>query len=246
MANQEDWEVAYPVIEIDGAVSRHPTVEIFTLSNGVEIETLTVGEQGRGRSLGVLPVAGIAADAELRAARIGETKSGKPKLFAANAPTTTEKYIVVLRTDIGFRGHNSHTGDRHPEGGQWVCKNDHAHTGWSPEQPPQCPLCKEAGLPDYDPEVWDWETKRNSPPEWRREFLPWPAERTLVEGMIAQGDAGRMGDGQQFIAVIPEKTVFRTGYSGRLYGAPGHHYHWLIDGRCQSLTWDERSMLDQW
>ena len=60
----------------------------------------------------------------LKFAEIGATKAAKPKFFAKDAPTTDEKVIVVFRTQIGFRGGNSHTGDKFyvpcPKRGQHV------------------------------------------------------------------------------------------------------------------------------
>jgi len=55
-------------------------------------------------------------------------------------------------------------------------------------------------------------------------FHPFPGQ-VLVRGTIAQGAAGRMGCGEQIIAVIPAGKVFRTAYSGRLYGTPSAHYY---------------------
>jgi hypothetical protein len=74
-------------------------------------------------------------------------------------------------------------------------------------------------------------------------FHPFPGE-ILCEGIIAQGDAGRMGSGSQLVAVMPEDIVFRTGYSGRLYGAPSAHYYVYRDGQLLSATWEEREVSD--
>ena len=74
-------------------------------------------------------------------------------------------------------------------------------------------------------------------------FRPFPGE-ILCEGIIAQGDAGRMGSGKQLVAVLPADTVFRTGYSGRLYGAPSAHYYIFRDGQILSATWEEREISD--
>lgn len=75
------------------------------------------------------------------------------------------------------------------------------------------------------------------------EFLPFPGE-ILAKGYIAQGDAGRMGGGDQLIAVIPKNVVFRTAYSGRLYGSPQAHYY-IYDGqKIIAVTWEERCNSD--
>ena len=193
----------------NGKVTEGVRVDTFTLkSAGVSIPAILIGEGGRGRKLGVLPVQ-LLPDTyaewkekrytHIHSATVGTTKSGKPKLFQTEDADTTEKCICVFRTMIGFRGGNSHTGDR--DGG--TEKNY-----WGVE----CPT-----------------------------FHPFPGE-ILCEGIIAQGQAGRMGSGNQLVAVMPENIVFRTGYSGRLYGAPSAHYYVYRDGQLLSATWDEREV----
>lgn len=109
----------YPVFTIeDGKVSAGAQAVAFELTSaGKSIPAITVGESGRGRELGVLPVEGVDAGGTILAARVGETRSGKPKLIAGTVETTAESAIVVLRTGIGFRGSNGHDGDFTG----WVC-----------------------------------------------------------------------------------------------------------------------------
>jgi phosphoribosyl-ATP pyrophosphohydrolase len=53
-----------------------------------------------------------------------------------------------------------------------------------------------------------------------------------------------MGSGEQIIAIVPKNVVFRTGYSGRLYGAPAGHYY-IFDGKqLLAVTWGERMATD--
>ena len=75
------------------------------------------------------------------------------------------------------------------------------------------------------------------------DFYPFPGE-ILCEGKIAQGHAGRMGSGSQLVAIMPAGIVFRTGYSGRLYGAPSAHYYVYRDGQILSATWEEREVAE--
>ena len=195
-------------------------MQVFTLSSGkaslgasvatalvaggsVKLPVVQVGEAGRGRKLSYLPVQLLdnkafleEGKAVLSHATLGTTKNGGKKLIECR-PSTEDKCIIVMRTHIGFRGGNSHTGDREGTG------EDGKATG----------------------------------------FLPFPGE-ILCEGRIAQGDAGGMGSGSQLIAIITKGVVFRTSYTGRLYGAPGAHYH-LFDGTSiLSLTWEERVASD--
>ena len=193
----------------NGKVTEGVRVDTFTLKiAGVSIPAILIGEQGRGRKLGVLPVQ-LLPDTyaewkekgctHIYSATVGATKVGKPKLFQTEDVDTTEKCICVFRTMIGFRGGNSHTGDR--DGGM-------EKTYWGAEYPT---------------------------------FHPFPGE-ILCEGIIAQGDAGRMGSGSQLVAVMPAGIVFRTGYSGRLYGAPSAHYYVYRNGQLLSATWNEREV----
>jgi hypothetical protein len=197
---------------ITGEVVEGALVDSFTLKGaGVTIPAILVGEEGRGRELGVLPVQLLPDSYKewkengytyIHSATVGTTKAGKPKLFQTEYADTTEKCICVFRTQIGYRGGNEHTGDR--DGG-------------------------------FKKDYWD--------DEERPTFHPFPGE-VLCEGIIAQGAAGRMGSGEQLVAIIPADTVFRTGYSGRLYGAPSEHYYVYRDGQILSATWEEREVAD--
>jgi hypothetical protein len=196
-----------------GTVQDGTLVQSFSVSGGaVTIPAVLVGEQGRGRSLGVLPVQlpnqlhtqwQQRGQVTIRAAQIGQTRSGRPKLIVPHEDLAPDdsRIIAVLRTPIGFRGGNEHTGDRTGESTRNV---------WGEEVPV---------------------------------FRPFPGE-VLLEGIIAQGAAGRAGSGRQLVALIPRGVVFRTGYSGRLYGGPRAHYY-LWDGeRLLAATWDERQVAD--
>ena len=238
-----------------GVVERGVRVNSFTLKGaGVTIPAVIIGEEGRGRQLGVLPVQLLPEQYQewqekgrthIFFAEIGTTKAGKPKLFQTEKADTLEKCICVFRTEIGFRGGNSHTGDRKEE--YWVRK-------WYASFPESVPM----------KERYTWEEVKRYSREYlearypgkdisqysshagfirRLDFYPFPGE-VLCEGIIAQGDAGRMGSGSQLVAVMPANVVFRTGYSGRLYGEPSAHYYIFRDGRILSATWDEREVSD--
>ena len=194
----------------NGKVSEGVRVDSYTLK-GAEITfpAIIIGEEGRGRKLGVLPVQLLLnahkewqerGYTHINSAMVGMTMAGKPKLFQMKDTDTTEKCICVFQTQIGFRGANEHTGDR--DGG--------TETLWGREYPT---------------------------------FHPFPGE-ILCEGIIAQGDAGRMGSGKQLVAILPADTVFRTGYSGRLYGEPSEHYYIYKNGQLLSATWEEREISD--
>lgn len=183
-----------------GQIEAGATVQRFAFqSGGVAIAAILIGETGRGRSLGVLPVAGPAPEQpfKLMAAAVGETRSGKPRLIPAQAVTDQSAAVLVLPTPIGYRGGNNHTGDR---------------TGTGEDG-------KALG------------------------FEPFPG-RELARGRIAQGDAGGMGSGDQLVVLMPRGVVFRTSYSGRLYGGPAAHYYMFDGATVRAVTWDERELCD--
>jgi hypothetical protein len=103
---------AYPVFTArNGLVEDGAEVREFKLSTGATIPAILVGEEGRGRQLGVLPVEGAQPGDRIVAARIGQTRSGRPKLIAAQTPEDHDHAIVIFRTAIGFRGTNAHEGE---------------------------------------------------------------------------------------------------------------------------------------
>jgi hypothetical protein len=221
-------------------------MKVFTISGGqvtagakvstlhlkgamVDIPAIIVGEEGRGRQLGVLPIQLDNIQMKdwqdnrsvvLECAEVGQTKAGKPKLIASGSENS-EKIIVIFLTPMGFRGGNSHTGD--------VC-------GW------KCPGCEASGegaVPETCPKCgasgsWDGP---------KVVFGKFPGE-IISRGIIAEGDAGRMGNGDQLVAIIPKNTVFRTGYSGRMYGAPKAHYYFFNGQELLSATQEERAASD--
>lgn len=190
-----------------GTVEPGVLVGTFTTTN-FTIPAVMVGEDGRGRAKGVLPVA-LTNEAyavwkekgsvTIQYANVGLTQKGLPKLFQTEKNETDEHgFLAVFETKIGFRGGNSHTGDR------------------------------------------DLEKSTDE----KLEFLPFPATTTLVTGIISQGAAGNMGSGQQPICIMPFNVVFRTGYSGRMYGNPRAHYYMHNGVKLMSATYEERQLSD--
>ncbi len=280
--------MSYKVFTVEnGRVSSGTKIEMYKISSaGTKIPAVLVGEEGRGRSLGVLVVknqpmtdcpeigrsiykysgseqpytcpycgeifTGTTCHPNqgkvpqpLVAADVGKTRSGKPCLIAAEKATDNDKVIVVFKTDIGFRGGNSHTGDVLQE--FWV--ND-SLTGFPPTVPDKERYSKEEVLA-YSPVIMKWKWPNDDPKSFRWdagfakrvEYQPFPGE-VLVEGVIAQGAAGRMGSGKQLVAVMPKDVVFRTGYSGRLYGAPREHFYRWDGQRLISLTAKDREVSE--
>lgn len=87
-----------------GNVKEGIAVENFELTSGVVIPAVLLGEQGRGRSLAVVPVEGVPAGERIYNARLGVTRSGRPKLIATD--NTEDNVLVAFMESIGFRGGN--------------------------------------------------------------------------------------------------------------------------------------------
>lgn len=243
-------------VEKGGKVSEGARVDSFALKGaGVTIPAVLVGEEGRGRKLGVLPVQLLPEQYKewkkegyvyVNFARVGTTKAGKPKLFQTETEDAdTTKCICIFRTKIGYRGGNSHTGDRKEEywvpNWAWYSELLDLELGKVKEKYTENEAKKIAeeltsAEKDYS---FEWDDVFDK----KIEFHPFPGE-ILCEGVIAQGDAGRMGRGKQLVAVMPADTVFRTGYSGRLYGKPAAHYYIYRDGELLAATWEERELSD--
>jgi hypothetical protein len=299
--------VSYKIFTIDsGAATEGAAVENMSVANGtVTIQVITVGEAGRGRERGVLPVGnapkipcpnryisykkgpdsyvpwGIPKETyddrdiktcdkcglryvvsttlneheqreivhpanqgevngTIMAAEIGTTKAGKPKLFVKPKADSDDKAVIVFNTKIGYRGGNSHTGDRAETiyalswgGRDKVSGKDGFDSnllyGKFAEDQKKV-IQSKFGLSDED-----FESELT--------FAPFPGE-IICKGSIAQGGAGRMGSGEQLVVVMPKGVVFRTGYSGRLYGGPSAHYYIFDGSKIIAATWDERAAAD--
>jgi len=195
-------------------------------SAGISIPAVIVGEEGRGRVRGVLPVNSVSplddgSYPSIVAASIATTQAGKPKLVARDIVSTREKVIIVFRTSIGFRGGNSHTGD---------------YTGWT------CRACGNISLVNEPvPEVCPCGCGSYRGPELT--FEPFPGE-IIARGRIAQGKAGNAGSGEQIIALMPQGVVFRVALSGRLYGNPSTFYGRWDGEQLVVLTRTERDASD--
>jgi hypothetical protein len=163
----------------------------------------------------------------LMAADVGTTRSGQPKLIREQR-ADDEYCLVVFRTGIGFRGGNSHTGDRN---GKYRIDvyGDGRIEGVTMEEAQAHAVLHGVHLDNVKPDG----------------FLPFPG-KTLLSGIISQGEAGRTGSGEQLVAVMPRGVVFRTSLSGRLYGNPGSHYYRFDGDSIQAVTWDERVAADLW
>ena len=93
----------YRIYTIDNTLLKEGVeVETLRLKDGTEIPAVLVGERGRGRELGVLPVNAEPGEV-LRCAEIGQTRSGRPRLRKTDCEGA-EGILLVFRPEYGFRG----------------------------------------------------------------------------------------------------------------------------------------------
>ena len=108
----------FPVFTVtNGHVEIGATVRDFHLpGSGVTLQALLVGEEGRGRKLGVLPIeGGVKAGDTVKFASLAEIRSGRAKLIAASEANSEDEAIVVLLNQHGFRGSSSVSNDTDEE-----------------------------------------------------------------------------------------------------------------------------------
>lgn len=177
-------------ISNDFNVSNGANVEKVTLGNGSSFPALVIGEEGRGRMRGILPVRLAAHNQSyyekgekitLLSAAISHSLKGNVRLNEEN-DLNSEGVIIVFRTPIGFRGSNNHI---------------------------------------------------------------FPANAKIIScGEIAQGEAGRMGSGNQYIAIIPFGEVVKINIGGRRYGSPTDYIIHITSDGVTALSEAEDALLE--
>jgi hypothetical protein len=210
------------VFEIAGKEVRTGAV-LAHVAGGLAI---VVGETGRGRQAGMLPVVSQTETERIETVTLADA-NGSTIGVASDPVTSSGAALLVMRSSIGYRGGNQHHGDLDGE----PCA--HAGRYWNEDVAPVdgcCPLC---GV-----EVGVYSSKH--PPA---RYLPFPGE-VLATGRIAQGTAGRMGSGEQLIAVMPRGVWFGVTRSGRLYGAPARFWYRFNGETVEVYTDQERRVLE--
>lgn len=228
-----------------GAAKTGAVVETYTLTSGAKIPAIMVGEEGRGRKLGVLPVSLSPKSQELwdsgervviSSAVVEETAAGRPKLkeVTEDQDSDNARCLVVMKTPIGFRGSNYH--------GARIMWELHSSPYWKVKGISTVRARFRAELA-RDPAVLEMFTQARANCEYVtaksvEEFVGVYAKidldgdlpgQKLVSGMIAQGMAGRAGGGDQYIVVVPRDTPWAIRITGRLYGTPSA-YQYVFDG----------------
>jgi len=262
----------HPIFSVaDGCVSEGVTVDSFTIKSAqVTLPAILIGEEGRGREMGVLPVHLSAEsyrtwqqDGRVRvlSASVGQSRSGRPKLFEGPNPDPS-RAIVVAREPIGFRGWNRYSG----RGTEYRLRLEGGDLLGGKEAATK--ILEEAGYSedaarlrvtevDLDTVFRGGPYRLSGDPNARikalggmvfceafvQEPVPFPGQ-VLVEGRIAQGAAGRMGSGTQKVFVVKDGDEWVVEYGGRRYGAPHKRIYRFENGKVISLTPEEVDLLD--
>lgn len=225
---------------VDEKVTIGARVEKVSRGN-FEFPAITVGEEGRGRKLAFIPVKLTSVQykswkdkgyAEVYNVSLVKNEKGVTMFKELEKQNNDSNCVVVMKNGIGFRGWNEYTGSLKDE----YYEFDMVTVQWEAER---------LGVAIKDRYSYD-EARMIS--QFLQEkgvvrkgfsdtegferkvvYHPFPI-KVLAKGVIAQGDAGKMGKGSQIIGVVSPTMVFRVCYGGRLYGKPDQYYY-VYDGK---------------
>lgn len=251
----------------DGTVTAGAQVEKLPIKGAnIEIPAIIVGEEGRGRSRGVLPVDNPPM---VNCRRQNDDYSSRSDKCSDCGTTLSDE------SERGYR--------HHPDSGTVPGRLMFATVGKTRAEKPKLFACtakddneniiivfrtpigyrggndhtgdrnglykvgddypKLKGVSRQEAETYCDENEISHDEIYVDGYLPFPGQ-VIAEGNIAQGTAGGMGSGSQLVAIMSKGVVFRTAYSGRRYGAPRAHYYLWNGENLLSVTWDERASSD--
>jgi len=172
-----------------------------------------VGEQGRGRTYGMVAVGldDFPATEALTSASVILTKARQTLVLVKEDTKDTSRALVSLKVPAGYRGTTAWTGvvfDKTP------CPKRGARE-YLFDYPQTCPKCRSVVVENVHPDsglAYEWPT---FPPE---------GVKVLVKGWRAQGGAGRMGGHEESLLIMEPGAMVRVCRGGRLYGAPPKVY----------------------
>ena len=227
-----------------------PIVPVELQGAGVTIATIGVGEVGRGRQRAFLPVGGVE---EIRDC----PNRGKVPHSDTKDPYSNSKDPLFECEDCGRSW--------------WGIDQPHPDSGLIPKDIPPVQFAEVTQTRSGRPKLFAYSYESSMATEKaivvlrtpigyrggnqhcgdligrdeedRPTFKDFPGE-VLAEGIIAQGDAGRMGDGEQLIAVMPRGVVFTARLFGRLYGNPSRYYYYFDGQKVLALTVEEREISE--
>jgi hypothetical protein len=246
-----------------GSVRDNAEVIALTLASGVKIPVVTVGEEGRGRKLGVLPVSLLPKSqamwdyekkVHIENVRVGETRSGRAKLIEIEPDNYTDHAVIVMATPAGFRGSNQH-GARliwklHADIWSFLWESDlKTVAGRFKSDILNNPITEEI----FEQYAKAYPNAISSQTGRIEDFVENVAEtavegslpgQIIASGKIAQGAAGRAGSGEQFVVVMPKDTLWAVKMFGRLYGRPSS-YEYIFDGeKVTAFTARDLELID--
>ena len=224
-------------------------VTSLTLASGVNIPAITVGEDGRGRKLGVVPTVLLPNSLEIwenkksvwiNNVRIGQTGAGKAKFFEKEQDNDTD-CVVVMRSDYGYRGVNYHG----------------ARIVWEINEP-YCTVQARFKNGLFTPELSQsfekyMENTSYASYDSVEEFVNENSYTTvqgniegvlLASGHIADGMAGRVAGGDQYIYHIKDGTTFAVKMTGRMYGNPDAYEYVFSNGKITAYTARDLEIID--
>jgi hypothetical protein len=188
-------------------------------STNTAIPVIQVGEEGRGRYLASIPIQLVTESyrkwqagepVNIRYASIGFTRAGAPKIIEERGNDCTTHCLIINVSDIGFRGGNYHF----TEGVEDTREVSIDIDGWA-----------EKCLRNVNARIGS--SIKN-------------AVDLLSAGLIAQGDAGRMGNGIQYIGILTRDKIIGTERFGRLYGEPDTCFYFFNGSDLLVATKEER------
>ena len=161
--------------------------------------TISVGERGRGRTFVAVPVP---AGAEVRDGTLWSVPASKSEPAAVA--------VLLIRDHSGFRG-----GWRLGTAAERRCP-EARDLAVPPREAPLGP-CAGCGVTAWTGRVPLWRDEHALVPN--RALSPDSIGKVLAAGEAAQGAAGRMGGGAEYL-ILARPGRFSIRRSGRLYGAP--------------------------
>jgi hypothetical protein len=258
---------SYRVFTIEsGTITAGAMIDTLHLKGaGMSIPAVVVGEEGRGRARGIVPVSdppivpcpdrgrdvANADKCDKCGVALGPKQEGR---YVCTHPDEGQvqgrlMYALVGETKAGkpkFISQNEATSDDFVVvvfNTQIGFRGGNNHTGdlrgW------KCPKagCDASGDAAPTPKACPQCGATGSWSGPKPQYAAFPG-RVIARGYIAQGEAGGMGGGEQLVAIMPKGVVFRTSYWGRLYGAPDAHYYKWDGEQLLAATREERDAAD--
>lgn len=214
-----------------GAVASEFRASNFT------VQAILVGEEGRGRSLGVLPVEGLTA---AQCPHVGDPETTPKDGYFGRCATCGIKWSEGNVPKVAHP--ISHLPSRVENATVAASRAGKPKLVVSSETTADAAIVVMMLQPGYRGGASMTGERKGKDSAGNGIFGPFPGN-VLVTGEVAQGDAGRMGGCEQTVFTISAGVVFRTHRTGRLYDAPAFHYYVFTGEELLVATPQERDLL---